>query len=411
MRTILFLGATALSHLRRTKWRSLLTISSIIIGIAAVIATLGIGRGVQEKILDRINSFGVNALYLHAGTMGQAATSQTKKQHKTIALTGHDADFLRNHPLIEGRIASTIHARKQQITFQNKTVSADLTGIEPGYLSMTKMKLTQGRDFLPHELLHRAPVVVIGSRVAQELFRARSALNETVVINSRPFRVIGVLDEAENTSSFHDRNLAAYLPLSVAHRHFTTLPEGRVHSILISLPSESQSSDAERTVRRIMRARHKLQPEQADDFTIWNQSSMATAAQASAQMLNLLLLIIASLSLLVGGIGVSNIMLVSVSERTKEIGIRMSLGASPRIILLQFLIESMMLCFFGGVLGVALGTTLPKAIAGLLGWKVIITWQSIVVSVGITIMIGLLFGYLPARRAARLAIVDALNDQ
>jgi len=398
---IIFLARTALTNLYRHKTRSFLTILSIIIGIATVIATLAIGRGAQEKIRSRFAKLGTNSLSIYAGS---AHGNEVKK-----LLTTYDVDFLRTFDERITLVSGLCRHKEVLTTYQNKKVKTPLTGLEPEGLTITNRKLILGRNFLPPDLHTAATVAIIGAGCAEALFGQSNPLGKIIFIDRSPFKVIGVLESQESPYSFYDTNKEIYMPLSTCKRLLAS-NHTQVHNIILSIDTPSSIAQVERLIRRAMRARHQLAPTAADDFTIWNQSSMMAAAEQSSHTLNLLLLIIASLSLFVGGLGVSNIMLITVKERTKEIGIRMALGASPTMILMQFLLESIFLCLAGGVIGVLIGICTPYVIALFAQWPVIISVPSLIYSVLSTSLIGLFFGYWPARQASRLTIVTALQD-
>ncbi len=398
-----FLTRTACTNLYRHKTRSFLTILSIIIGIATVIATLAIGRGAQEKIRSRLSKMGINALSIYPGAM-HLNNSEIKKQ-----LTIYDVQFLRTFDTRIVRVSGLCRQKETPTTYLNKKINTPITGIEPDGLLITNRELKMGRNFLPSDMQTNAQVAILGSGCAESLFGYSNPLGKIIFINKTPFRVIGVLQHQESPYSFYDINKEIYLPLSTGKRMLGS-NHSIVHNIIMSVATSADMNQVERLIRRAMRARHQLDAKSPDDFTIWNQSSMMAAAEQSSQTLNLLLLIIASLSLFVGGLGVSNIMLVTVKERTKEIGIRMALGASPRAILIQFLLESILLCIIGGVIGVLLGIAIPHILSFFIQWQVVVSLSSIIWSVLSTSLIGLFFGYWPARRASRITIVTALQD-
>ena len=401
-----FLLNTALANIRRHKGRSFLTILSIIIGIATVIATIGIGSGAQEKIRSRLANIGTNALFLYPGGMSPPSGNK-----KIPALTEDDAAFFRSFDERILKVAGQIRTRDTDITYHNKTIKAPLVGCQPDALSISKKELAFGRYFLEADLQSASPYAIIGSSVAQKLFGRINPVSKHIIINERPFTIIGVLKPKGEASSFNDINGEIFIPLSTCRRQLYKHTTRIVHVIMLSLREGCDTTQVERLIKRAMRARHQISSGDPDDFSILNQSSMMQAAEQSSQTFNLFLLIVASLSLLVGGLGVSNIMLVTVTERTREIGIRMALGASPRMIMAQFLTESIILCLIGGLSGTLLGIATPLALAPLTGWTILISTQSVLVSVCATSLLGLVFGLLPAYRAAHLVIVDALNNK
>lgn len=404
--SISFLVHTALANIARHKGRSFLTILSIIIGIATVIATIGIGRGAQEKIRSRLENIGTNALFLYAGGMNPRPGGQ-----KTIPLTQEDAEFFRSFDNRIAKVSAEIRTKETTVVYKNKTAKVSLTGCEQETFSITKKELAGGRHFLAADLERAAPYAIIGPGVAQKLFGKINPIRKTVIIDERPFIVIGALKPKGGADTSFETNMEIFIPLSTCRRLLSKQRTRTVHTIMISLQGSCDMAQVERLLKRAMRARHQLSNGEPDDFTIYNQSSMIEAAQQSSQTFNLFLLIVASLSLLVGGLGVSNIMLVTVTERTREIGIRMALGASPRMIMAQFLTESMILCLVGGILGTLLGIAAPFTLAPLTGWTILISGKSVLLSVCATCLLGLIFGILPAYRAAHLVIVDALNNK
>jgi len=400
-----FLLETAFSSLSRHKGRSLLTILSIIIGIATVIATLAIGRGAQEKIRDRITNLGTNFLAIYGGS---PSFVQSTKGY--LPLTTHDVEFLRSFDSRIDAACGVCRYGDAEATYQNKKATASIAGAEPDGLRISNRELSRGRNFIAADILTSAPYTILGAEIASSLFGASDPLGKAITIDQRKFTVIGVLKEKESSHTFHNINKELFLPLTTCKR-LMGRHNNIVHSIMLSIDKKADIHQVERLIKRALRARHRLEPKDPDDFTVFNQSSMIAAAEQSSQTFNLFLLIVASLSLLVGGLGVSNIMLVTVTERTREIGIRMALGASPTMILAQFLTESVILCVIGGLIGTLLGTTVPHIIALFTDWNVVVSLSSIVLSVLITTLIGLFFGFWPARRASKLTIVDALNDQ
>ncbi|MGD1997846.1 MAG: ABC transporter permease [Candidatus Dependentiae bacterium] len=407
----LFLFGTAVRSLAQHKGRSLLTILSIIVGIAAVVATLAIGKGAEEKIRRRINGMGTNMLFVHVGNnLNTGATTQTKKTSTHWLRMSDLNSFKALCPQIT-HISPVHNIPNKLVRYNNKRIIAPITGCASSYFHIGRRQIGLGRLFTPQDEAEHANVVVLGSDAALELFKGANPLGKTLMIKKIPFTVVGVLQEAENFTSFRNKNMELYVPFSTSKRKLTKMPLDLVSGLALSVGKATDLEKVERSIRRALRNRHSLQPGEPDDFTIWNQHGMAQAAQESSSVFNLFLFIVASLSLLVGGIGVMNIMLVSVTERTKEIGIRMALGAPPPMILYQFLIESVLLCCVGGIIGIGLGVSVPVLVSSLTGWEVIVSPGSVLMALVITTAIGVFFGYWPARKASRLAIVEALIDR
>jgi len=264
--------------------------------------------------------------------------------------------------------------------------------------------------FTQHHVQKNARVVVLGPRAAQELFRSLNPIGEIVKIKGTPFMVIGIVRKVENYFGMRDPNLDVFIPHTTFRKYVHPTQSRYVHGITLSATSRENMPKLVKDLRRNMRAHHNLEPKDPDDFTIIDQQSMFKAAKESSNIFNLFLLIIASISLIVGGIGVMNIMLVSVTERTQEIGIRMALGAQQYTILQQFLIESLALCFFGGIIGIGLGTIAPFIAQHFAGFPVVIKIQSILVAFVTIFLVGLVFGFYPAYKASKLNPVEALTQ-
>jgi len=406
-----FLCATALKSLAQHKGRSLLTIVSIVIGIAAVVATLAIGRGAEEKIRKNIERMGKNFLMIYAGGRNKSGVTAAKKKKRTKWLTYNDISLFKEQcPAIKA-LSATFYGGNALVSSTQQKILSDIEGVEAPYFSIKNIALSYGRLFNSREVLEQHNVVVLGSKAAQLLFKATPPLGQSVLIKNQFYTVIGVLKPRDNGNSFRDSNTIIYMPATTCSRKINHIAPWYVHGVVLSTYAPEDMPRVQRTLRRILRHKHALSPDDNDDFTIWNQSSMAQAAEQSSAIFNLFLLIVASLSLLVGGIGVMNIMLVSVTERTKEIGIRMALGATKRMILAQFLIESLVLCSIGGLLGMLLGVAVPHAAARFTQWLVIVTPGSLLISLLITCCIGILFGYWPAYKASKLNPVEALLDR
>lgn len=406
----LFLCSTAWRSLTQHKGRSLLTIISIIVGIAAVIATLAIGRGAQEKIRERISSMGSQVLVLHSFAFPQSGGTVPQKKRSKL-LKEDDINYLKTLCHDIKYVSGVCNTNDRLCTYRNRKIMAPFTICQSDFLTMTKRELAYGRLFSTYEDQYGGRVCILGAHAARDLFKATPPLGKSVMVDGAVLTVIGVLEPVENFQMFGDRNMGIFIPLATGRRIFTNLAPTEVRTLYIGGHETTNLSQLERTVRRVMRARHQLVSGDPDDFTIVNQAGMMAAAEQSGQVFNLFLLIVASLSLLVGGIGVSNIMLVSVTERTKEIGIRLALGAPPFLVLCQFLIESVMLCSAGGILGVFFGISVPYAVSIMTGWTVIVTTSSVVYSVLVTMLLGIVFGFWPARRAARMNVVEALHDR
>jgi putative ABC transport system permease protein len=397
------------SSLKKNKGRSTLTILGIVVGIAAIITTLAIGYGAEAKLRKRILGMGKNFIFIQAGTFGQEGkTTQTQKKRPNY-LIEKDVDILKKQCPEIDKISPVMFGRNI-VSFKANNVYCDVKCGNQDYLKVINRKIKLGSFFNKQQFLKSSKVVVIGQNSAKELFGYINPIGKSVNIKNVIYKVIGVIDKIKYYQGIHDPNYDIYIPLTTAKKQLFQNNHPYIHGIAISAKNKNQMPYIVRKIKRIMRFRHRLLEKDRDDFSIIDQQEVVKAAHQSSNILNLLLLIIAAISLLVGGIGVMNIMLVSVSERTQEIGIRMAIGANTKIILKQFLIEAITLCTLGGILGISLGVIAPYIINKFTDWLVIHKLSSILISFGITTIIGLIFGYYPAKKAAQLNIVDALRE-
>ena len=294
-----------------------------------------------------------------------------------------------------------------QVIAGNLNWSTGIQGVGSDYLEIRQWPVEYGEFFTDQDVKAAAKVCVLGRTVADNLFPETSAVDQTVRIRNVPFKVVGVLTKKGQNTNGQDQDDLIIAPYTTVIRRLTHWPNLR--SIIMSATSMNDMTTAQKQVSEVLRMRHKIQPYDADDFTVRNQTDLAATATATTDVLTILLASIASVSLLVGGIGIMNIMLVSVTERTREIGIRMSIGARSRDILTQFLIEALVLSLLGGITGIILGTVGSSVISSIAKWPTIITPFSVVLSFGFSIAIGIFFGFYPARKAAMLNPIDALR--
>jgi putative ABC transport system permease protein len=404
---ILFI--TALRSLRHHKGRSLLTMLGIIIGIGSIIAIMAIGHGAEERVKQEIMAAGDNSIYLDPGNMlAQESGRNLKKRIPPFSY--QDVEILKRYvpsikkisPVAFGN--ETIFARGESITAPIKSGNED-------FLSLMSRSIARGQFYNHEHVLKGSRVIVIGHKVAEVLFKREDPIGKTVQIKKINFTIIGVIKKMNQQLGFQDANMDVLIPITTAKKIKLAPPGDKIAGICISTKSMADIPAAVRDIKKIMRARRRIGIKELDDFTIWDQASMLKAANVSSLILNILLLIVASISLLVGGIGVMNIMLVSVKERTQEIGIRMALGAPDKTILRQFLFESVILCTIGGFIGMIIGCCIPFIVAKLTGWMVIITPMSMLVACIAIMGVGIIFGYYPARKASRLDPVQALTEQ
>jgi len=395
---------SAFRALQRNKMRSFLTMLGIIIGVAAVIAMLAIGQGAEFSVKEQIAALGTNVLMVFPGSQQQGGVRVGAGT--AVTLTEDDAQAIgRECPAVQ--FISPGSFAGGQVIAGNLNWSTHIQGVGADYLEIRAWPVEYGDFFTDQDVKSATKVCVLGRTVADNLFPDSDPVDQTIRIRNVPFKVTGVLTKKGQNAMGQDQDDVIIAPYTTVIRrlaHWQNLAY-----VLVSAISLKDIPTAQQQITDLLRMRHKIQPYDPDDFTIRNQSDLATAATATTQILTILLASIASVSLLVGGIGIMNIMLVSVTERTREIGIRMSIGARGRDILTQFLIEALVLSLLGGVTGIILGVAGSTAISNLAKWPTIVTAFSIILSFGFSIAIGIFFGFYPARKAALLNPIDALR--
>lgn len=395
---------SAFRALYRNKMRSFLTMLGIIIGVAAVIIMLAIGQGAQHQVKEQILSLGTNILMVLPGSQQQGGIRIGAGSITT--LTEEDAMAIaRECPAVEYVSPGT--RTGGQIIAGNLNWSTSIEGVGANYLNIRKWKLEAGEFFTEQDVKGAPKVCIIGKTIADNLFPDMDPVGQSVRIKNVPVKVIGVLSEKGQNSMGQDQDDIILAPYTTVLKRLSRFPFLR--QILVSAISEHDIPVAQRQVTSLLRQRHKLTPTDPDDFTIRNQADLTNTATATSQILTILLASIAFVSLIVGGIGIMNIMLVSVTERTREIGIRMSVGARGKDILTQFLIEALVLSLLGGLIGITLGVVSSRIVSSFAGWPTFVTALSIVLSFGFSIAIGIFFGFYPARKAALLNPIDALK--
>jgi len=393
----------ALDGLRANKLRAMLTMLGIIIGVGAVIAMVSIGMGVQDKVQTSIAGLGSNLLVV---TPGAAKTGGSRQAAgSSITLNEKDALAIAQEVSNVNLVAPAV-SRQYQVVFGNQNWTTSVQGTTPDIMGVRSYNLEDGAFFTTQDVETRARVAVLGKTVADSLFNGGSPVGQTIRINNAPFQVIGVL-EAKGESAGGNQDDTVIIPLKTAQERLMGI--NYVQNINIQATGTDVINQAQEDVTALLRTRHKLIGTTPDDFTVRNMVAIMATADETTSMITALLGVVAGLSLLVGGIGIMNIMLVSVTERTREIGIRKALGARYSNILLQFLIEAVVISVAGGLLGIALGIGASYAVSSIAGWKTIISSWAIVAAFGFSVMIGLFFGIYPARKAALLDPIDALR--
>jgi len=401
----------AISSLSANKTRSFLTVLGIVIGVGAVIGVLSIGQGAEASIIGQIESIGTNVIYVFRGNRAEDVTNP---KHLTTA----DADALANRARAPHilNIASVLSGQSS-VRFGDENAQTSIMGVSYNYAEVTDLKLSDGSFFTESQLTNRSSVVVLGPELAERLTgRQTELVGTTVHINNYPFRVVGVA-VAKGGNQFSSPDMDAYIPItSMQLRVKRQNVPNAVDFLLIQAQDSNSIDEVIQEGKSILRASHRLSSRQPDDFTMTNQEDMLSIANSITNILTIFLAGIAAISLLVGGIGIMNIMLISVLERTKEIGLRKALGAQDNDILLQFLIEALMIGLFGGILGVALGWGISSLISliaasGSTTLNPVISAGSVFLSTLFSILIALVFGIYPARRAAKLEPVEALRSE
>jgi len=399
----------ALKALRINKLRTALTMLGMIIGVGAVIAMLAIGGGAQERVRDQLKNLGSNLMMIFPGSTtasgvrlgAGAAQSMTEEDAQAIAIE------------VEGVVVAAPSLRGSgQVVYGNANWATQFLGVTNDYLIARDWPLESGRLFEPGELSASGKVAIIGLTTAQQLFGDVDPIDQVIRVRKVPLTVVGVLARKGQNAMGQDQDDIVLMPISTARNRVLGQTQGkqrRVNTISVKTAEGADMKAIEERIRELLRQRMKVQPGGDEPFTVRNLTEMLQAQEAASRVMTLLLGAVASVSLLVGGIGIMNIMLVSVTERTREIGLRMAVGARGRDILKQFLVEAVTLSMIGGALGIVFGVAASFAVGTFAGWRTDITPQAIALAVGFSAAVGVFFGFYPARKASRLLPIEALR--
>jgi putative ABC transport system permease protein len=394
----------AAQSILRNKMRTLLTMLGIVIGVAAVIVMVAVGQGAQSRIEEQIANLGTNMLVVTPGASQQGGVSQGAGTFNR--LTVEDSEKLRRESLLLSAVSPVIFSRAQVIGGAGNWRSM-VNGVASSYFVIRDWPVESGSVFSESDVRGSRRVVLLGSTVAQNLFPAGDAVGQQVQLRNVPFIVIGVLAPKGQTASGADQDDVVIVPYTTAQNRLSGW--ARIGQILASTSSPADIPAAQEEMRAIMRESHRLGDADDDDFTIRNQNELSEAASGTTRVMSWLLAAIASISLLVGGIGIMNIMLVSVTERTREIGIRMAIGARASDVLTQFLVESVVVSVLGGLIGLAVGLAAAVVLGQVTGWSTATPPETVLIAVGFSAAVGVFFGIYPARQAASLDPIQALR--
>src|SRR6266545_3443653 len=394
----------AFRALQRNKMRAALTMLGIIIGVSAVIAMVSIGQGAQASVQAQIDSIGTNLLFVSAGAQNVGGVRSGTGDSGTNTLTADDLEAIKREVPSVSMITPAVNARGQLVA-GNTNWNTSIQGVNEQYPNIRKWSVQSGEFFADSDVRTAGRVLVVGQTIAENLFPGSDPVGQTIRVQNLPFRVIGVMARKGQDQQGRDQDDVAFTPYTTVQKKILGTP--RLQIAYVSAVSPDATYTAEQQITDLLRQRHKLGSNEANASTVRNMSDIAETANETNSTMTLLLACIAGVSLLVGGIGIMNIMLVSVTERTREIGIRMAIGARSSAVRSQFLIESVVLSLTGGLFGIVLGIVVSLAIPRMLGWPTLISSLAIVGSVIFSVAVGIFFGYYPARKAAGLDPIEA----
>jgi putative ABC transport system permease protein len=400
-------GATfrvALRALQRNKMRTGLTMLGIIIGVGAVICAVAIGEGASAEVQEQISNLGDNMIWIEAG--GRNVNGVRTGTRGTKTLTVGDAEAIAQQVPLVTNVSPHVDTGVQ-VVYGNQNWFTWGRGVAPAYLAVRRWRIERGSAFFESDVARAANVCLLGRTVSDFLFGEEDPVGKTIRVQSIPCLVVGVLASKGQSAFGNDEDDTLLLPYTTMQRKIKGIDW--VDDIMCSAISPAAIGSAERQISALLRERHRLRPDEEDDFNLRHPADIAQARAQSQQIMTLLLAGIASISLVVGGIGIMNIMLVSVTERTREIGVRMAVGATEQDVQRQFLSEAVVLSVIGGMAGLLVGALGTAVISRVLGWQTAVPLETVLIAVGFSAAVGIFFGYYPAREAARLDPIEALR--
>ncbi|MEJ2010246.1 MAG: ABC transporter permease [Acidobacteriota bacterium] len=394
----------AIRALARNKMRSILTMLGIIIGVGAVISTVAIGVGASNQVQEAIRNLGNNIVFISAGSINRRGVHMGSEATKT--LTVGDAKAITQQIPFISKVSPGVRSGGQ-VVYSGQNWFTSFHGVTPDYLDIRRWPVREGSVFTQHDVDTASDVCLLGLTVAQNLFGNEDPVGKMVRIKNIPFRVLGVLSSKGQSPFGRDEDDRILMPYTTVQKKMAGIDW--LNFIMCSASSQNAINASRRQIAALLRERHRLRTDEEDDFIIRSPNDLAQAQAESGRVMTLLLASIASVSLLVGGIGIMNIMLVSVTERTREIGVRMAVGATEGDVQNQFLAEAMVLSSIGGAVGVVAGIVGSRAVSNMLQWPTQIPLESVLIAVVFSVSVGIFFGYYPARKAARLDPIEALR--
>ena len=407
-------GATlqmAAAALQSNRLRTALTALGVIIGVGAVVTMMAVGKGAQVRVAEEIRSLGSKLIMVMSGSI--TSSGVRLGSGSLLTSTEDDARAIQRDVSSVEAAAPTVRGGVQ-IVVGNSNWSTAMQGVTPEYFQARDWGVISGRLLTAEDVDAAGKVVLLGQTVVENLFGGSDPLDQTVRIKTVPFTVVGVLDRKGQSTRGDDQDDTVVIPISTAKKKVLGVSPANARSvgvILVKVADPARMGEAEVQIRELLRQRHHLQPNQDDDFALRNLSEVLASQEAASRVLSLLLAAVAAVSLVVGGIGIMNIMLVSVTERTREIGLRRAVGARRRDILGQFLIEAVFVSLAGGLIGIAVGAVGSYVIAYFFEWSVLVSWSAILPAFLFAAAVGIFFGYYPARKASRLNPIEALRHE